>query len=305
MEDQNLFSTPVVIKRPKTSFDLSDVSSIIASITSDIGKFRLFKDQPGVYLSKITNHLNDTNSSKLDDLVNSFFYLLNEDLHEWYFNTVYKNGLNFDEFKIIFVEAIQLKMYDRIRSISYPLEKFLDTLDLNEIDRKKRFHQYFSHKCKLLNEIFQLNDLDSKLLSLSFLNFEDYGTFLPVIPDPIAFNSLIKVKDSNQMPFFDLESEDSNGEDANVQINQNNDKDESNNDKEELNKKIEDQDKTINDLQLQNNKLSDENLDLNDQISKLTDKNNKLNSDLLNLKKQNKQLQQDIAEQENQLRKQN
>lgn len=95
-------STP---KKPKISFNLTDLSEIRNSILSNFGKFKLFNEYPEVYIGKIINHLFESNFN-LEDLVNSFFSFLKTDLHSWFFSVIYKQGFVFDDFKAVFIEEM-------------------------------------------------------------------------------------------------------------------------------------------------------------------------------------------------------
>lgn len=139
-------------KKSKIVYDVSDIQACIVSILDHLGKFTLFKHQPEVYLSKLVNHIAiDTQSfnNPLDSIVNHFSKLLDVELHEWYWESIFQQGLSFEEFQQIFVEHIQKVMYLKINNVHLTLDKYLETL--NNDNKDNRFSTYFNHKSRFYN----------------------------------------------------------------------------------------------------------------------------------------------------------
>lgn len=82
------------------NFDVSDATNLVNGVLTSFGKFKLFINPPEIYISQIALYLKDkipTDGQESIDFVNSFFGLLDNQLHSWFFENVYKHGLNFAE----------------------------------------------------------------------------------------------------------------------------------------------------------------------------------------------------------------
>lgn len=259
----NKYLNSTVCKKIRPSFNVTDVSAFLEQLQNAVGTFKLFDCQPEIYLSRIVN-IAENNLCNLDAIVNSFFGLLEVGLHDWYFDNVYKKGYTFDEFKCLFVEQVHMLSYQKIRSLSFNLHLF-NSLHIDKSYENNQIKFYFENKIKLLQNVFKLNDHDSKLLSLCFLEFEDYEYFLPVLNDENAFNSLVKNRDSklNLFPNNISGSESEDSENEEIQIAEKANGQEENQENDQI------QQETVHQLQVQNNKLSEDVIKLQESLDKL------------------------------------
>lgn len=276
-----------MVQNKKARYEFVDSTSVNHSLVTTFGKFELFKQNPEVYLSNLNNYLCDNHPNfNMNDLVNCFFSLLDKSLQEWYFSFIYKNGLVFDEFKTIFVDSMHVKMYDNIQSISLSLEDYLDD---KKVTGLPRYNEYFKSKCDLLSRVFKLDEYHSRLFSICFLSFKDYSVFFPVLKDSVAFDALVKVKDTEdsaaQIPDFFLEDQRLDAKD--VQDGQ--DRDALKQKIAKLEQSVDTLEKERDDLQTINNQLTDSNI-------KLENDNAKLKDDTLAMSKRIKELLAKIGE---------
>lgn len=184
-------------------------------------------------------------------------------------------------------------MLNKVRSIAFSLPKFLETLDSSEIkENESRLKTYFSQKCILLNQVFKMNEYDSKFMSLCFLEFSDYENFIPVISDELAFETLLKVKESDDeiLPFLPEDEENDEIENETVA------------NADQLSKTIKELQDKVNSLQILNNNLTDKNLNLESvnkelvkEMSNLESIKKELETEKSSLQSINKKLETEIS----------
>lgn len=290
-------TTTQSIKKMRT-VNVSDSSSLIEVVLLSIGKFKLFEVSPEYYLNQVSTLLKDKIVDDQDsiDFVNNFFSLLGESLHKWFFEHIYQSSTTFSEFKSMFVDAIQFRIYETIKSVSLGIDSFLKTISKSDKELNcYKLKIYFERKSEILNQIFKMNKTDCKLFSLCFLDFDVYQTFIPLIKDDMVFNSLLKIKDSS----FNISTIEKDQDDSaqNLIVNAV--------DVEELKNQVKELQNENDLLQKANNKLTDDNISIQEELDQFKDDKLQKNNEIIleNLTKSNSRIK-ELNEENKKTRKQ-
>lgn len=293
IQDQKSLMSSTLIhdgKRQRTSsklYDITDIQSLVYTILEQHGKFELFKIQPEVYLSKIVKSFEfDDNTNSLDGIVKKFSKLLNIELHEWFFEYVFRENLTFEEFRNLFCERIRLITYSKMHNVHKGLDDYLSSLDLSDEDNKLTI--YFDKKINFLQTCFNMNKEDARLLALSALEYNDYSLFLPVINDENSFVSLLKFTDKRKSiedsPYINIDEQNQESEsDLEAKV-------------KELEKKL---DEPIN----ENKNLNEQNNELNSDIVKKDDELKAINLKLKDKDKEFEKVQANLNKKEDEIKK--
>lgn len=186
-------------KKPRLDTDCSDISSLLLKVSNSIGKFKQFSISPDTYLNLFKESVNLPD--QLDKTVDLFFKLLNKEMHLWFFEEIYLKNISFEDFSKLFIEYIQECSYEKINSLSYNLDRFIEFENANP-DNRLRF--YFERKRVILKETFDLNSELANVFAASFLNYDTHKRLSKVLSDEDALDSLLELENNREKEQINL-----------------------------------------------------------------------------------------------------